>query len=72
MEVGMTANDVEIYFGSANKVADFFGITREAFYQWKKRPGGLIPKSRALEAACRTGGKLKFDPSFYKQVTKAI
>ncbi|MEM7986145.1 cell division protein, partial [Morganella morganii] len=44
----MTANDVEIYFGSANKVDDFFGITREAFYQWKKRPGGLIPKSRAL------------------------
>lgn len=41
----MTANDVEIYFGSANKVADFFGITREAFYQWKKRPGGLILKA---------------------------
>ncbi|MEM8385037.1 Cro/CI family transcriptional regulator [Morganella morganii] len=68
----MTTNEVESYFGDANKVADFFGITPEAFYQWKKRPGGLIPKSRAFEAACRTDGKLKFDPALYKQGTKTI
>ncbi|EKK5571200.1 Cro/CI family transcriptional regulator [Morganella morganii] len=68
----MTTSEVESYFGDANKVADFFGITPEAFYQWKKRPGGLIPKSRAFEAACRTDGKLKFDPILYKQGTKTL
>ncbi|EGT3623970.1 cell division protein [Morganella morganii] len=62
----MTTNDVETYFGDASKVADFFGITPEAFYQWKKRPGGLIPKSRAFEAACRTDGKLKYNPALYQ------
>lgn len=67
----MTTNDVESYFGDAGKVADFFGITPEAFYQWKKRPGGLIPKGRAFEAACRTDGKLKFNPTLYRQGTKS-
>ncbi|ENN8377984.1 Cro/CI family transcriptional regulator [Providencia alcalifaciens] len=62
----MTTDQVEQYFGSAIKTADFFGISPEAFYQWKKRPKQLIPKNRAIEADYRTKGKLKFDPLLYK------
>ena len=61
----MTTNDLEKYFGTPNKAAAFFCVSPEAFYQWRKRPGGLIPKGRAAEAAFRTKGKLKFDPSLY-------
>ncbi|WP_393969285.1 Cro/CI family transcriptional regulator [Kluyvera intermedia] len=61
----MTTDDIEKYFGSAEKVADFFGITSEAVYQWRNRPGRLIPKGRAAEAAYRTDGKLTFCPEVY-------
>ncbi|WP_336844321.1 Cro/CI family transcriptional regulator [Providencia rettgeri] len=61
----MTTNQVEQYFGSGTKAADFFGISPEAFYQWKKRPNQLIPKGRAIEADYRTKGGLKFDPALY-------
>ena len=54
----MTTDDVEKYFGNAEKVAEFFGISSEAVYQWRNRPGRLIPKGRAAEAAYRTDGKL--------------
>ena len=47
----MTTDDIESYFGSIEKVAAFFGITTEAVYQWRNRPGQLIPKGRAAEAA---------------------
>ncbi len=40
----MTTDDIESYFGSIEKVAAFFGITTEAVYQWRNRPGQLIPK----------------------------
>lgn len=57
----MTTDDIENYFGSIEKVAAFFGITTEAVYQWRNRPGQLIPKGRAAEAAYRTcGGCLLF------------
>ncbi|HAL6760934.1 Cro/CI family transcriptional regulator, partial [Escherichia coli] len=54
----MTTDDIESYFGSIEKVAAFFGITTEAVYQWRNRPGQLIPKGRAAEAAYRTCGRL--------------
>lgn len=63
----MTTTDLEKYFGSPNQAAAFFSVSPEAFYQWKKRPGGLIPKGRAAEAAYRTNGELKFDPCLYEK-----
>ncbi|EIY5121394.1 Cro/CI family transcriptional regulator [Klebsiella variicola subsp. variicola] len=68
----MTTDDVEKYFGNAEKVAEFFGITSEAVYQWRNRPGRLIPKGRAAEAAYRTDGKLVFSPELYKKSTCSI
>ncbi|EKM0532663.1 Cro/CI family transcriptional regulator [Cronobacter turicensis] len=61
----MTTTELEQYFGSPNKAAEFFGVSPEAFYQWRARPGQLIPKGRAAEAAARTKGKLKYDASLY-------
>ncbi|MBN3344877.1 cell division protein [Pectobacterium brasiliense] len=63
----MTTTEIEGYFGSAEKVAQFFGITSEAVYQWRTRPGKLIPKGRAAEAAYRTNGALKYNPAIYQQ-----
>lgn len=63
----MTTDDIETYFGNAEKVAVFFGITSEAVYQWRNRPGRLIPKGRAAEAAFRTHGKLAFHPELYEK-----
>ncbi len=40
----MTTDEIEKHFGSTEKVAEFFGITSEAVYQWRNRPGRLIPK----------------------------
>ena len=65
----MTTSDLEKFFGMPNKAAAFFNVSPEAFYQWRKRPGGLIPKGRAAEAAFRTKGKLKFQPSLYDKPT---
>ena len=42
----MTTDDIESYFGSIEKVAAFFGITTEAVYQWRNRPGQLPGFSR--------------------------
>jgi len=67
----MTTNDLESYFGEPNKVAEFFGISPEAFYLWRKRPGQLIPKGRAAEAAYRTKGKLTYDPTLYEKTNTA-
>ncbi|MGZ0749855.1 Cro/CI family transcriptional regulator [Kluyvera sichuanensis] len=67
----MTTDDIEKHFGSTEKVADFFGITSEAVYQWRNRPGRLIPKGRAAEAAYRTNGRLKYDASLYQKSTKS-
>ncbi|HBZ3503231.1 TPA: cell division protein, partial [Klebsiella pneumoniae] len=47
----------------------FFGITSEAVYQWRNRPGRLIPKGRAAEAAYRTAGELEFNPERYGKNT---
>jgi len=66
----MTTDNIEKYFGSIEKVAVFFGITSEAVYQWRNRPGRLIPKGRAAEAAYRTDGKLRYDASLYQKSTK--
>ncbi|MFP1762423.1 Cro/CI family transcriptional regulator [Lonsdalea quercina] len=65
----MTTTELEQYFGTPNKAAAFFGVSPEAFYQWRKRPGKLIPKGRAAEAAYRTKGKLKYEPSLYVKPT---
>jgi hypothetical protein len=46
-----------------------FGITSEAVYQWRNRPGRLIPKGRAAEAAYRTAGELEFNPERYGKNT---
>lgn len=67
----MTTDDIEKHFGSTEKVADFFGITSEAVYQWRNRPGRLIPKGRAAEAAYRTNGRLKYDINLYQKSTKS-
>lgn len=40
----MTTTELETFFGTPNKAADFFGVSPEAFYQWRKRPGSLILK----------------------------
>ena len=64
----MTTDDVEKYFGNAEKVAEFFGISSEAVYQWRNRPGRLIPKGRAAEAAYRADGKLVFQPEMYSKL----
>ncbi|EHW1829262.1 cell division protein [Salmonella enterica subsp. arizonae serovar 40:z36:-] len=67
----MTTDDIENYFGSTEKVAEFFGITSEAVYQWRNRTGRLIPKGRAAEAAYRTGGQLVFHPDLYEKHSEA-
>lgn len=67
----MTTDDIEKHFGSAEKVAAFFGITSEAVYQWRNRPGKLIPKGRAAEAAYRTKGKLQFKAELYDKAITA-
>ncbi|RSK70415.1 cell division protein [Enterobacter huaxiensis] len=67
----MTTDEVEKFFGSTEKVAVFFGITSEAVYQWRNRPGRLIPKGRAAEAAYRTEGKLPFRPELYGKSNEA-
>ena len=61
----MTTTELEKYFGTPIKAAEFFNVSPEAFYQWRKRPGGLIPKGRAAEAAYRTSGELQFRPELY-------
>lgn len=38
------------HFGGVEKVAEFFGITRQAVYQWGDGP---IPRERALELMVR-------------------
>ncbi|QRG80915.1 Cro/CI family transcriptional regulator [Citrobacter sp. R56] len=68
----MTTEEIENYFGSAEKVAAFFGITSEAVYQWRNRPGRLIPKGRAAEAAYRTDGKLSFRPALYEKPSESL
>ncbi|HFK7184685.1 TPA: Cro/CI family transcriptional regulator [Serratia odorifera] len=65
----MTTTELEEFFGTPNKAAEFFGLSPEAFYQWRKRPGGLIPKGRAAEAALRTNGELTYRPELYKKST---
>ncbi|HHR6399545.1 Cro/CI family transcriptional regulator [Providencia alcalifaciens] len=66
----MTTEQIEKFFGNTNKIAEFFCISPEAFYQWKKRPNQLIPKNRAIEADYRTQGQLKFNPKLYEENTK--
>lgn len=67
----MTTTDLETFFGTPKEAAAFFGLSPESFYQWRKRPGQLIPKGRAAEASLRTGGALKFDPKLYEAKHKA-
>ena len=57
----MTTDEIEQHFGSTEKVAEFFGITSEAVYQWRNRP--------AAEAAYRTAGELEFNPERYGKNT---
>lgn len=61
----MRVDEIISFFGTAQKAADFYGITREAIYIWRKRPGELIPRGRAAEAAAFSRGKLVFNSSLY-------
>lgn len=65
----MTVDDVVAHFGSVVKTAEFFNLSPEAVYQWKKRPGELIPKSRAMELSLRLGGEFIFDPKTYSKTS---
>ncbi|MDE9455278.1 Cro/Cl family transcriptional regulator [Xenorhabdus bovienii] len=64
----MTVNEIVCHFGTIKKTAKFYGVTPEAVSMWKRRAGGLIPKSRALEAELRTNGKLKYRADLYEKV----
>lgn len=63
----MCVDELVQFFGSVQRVADFYGITREAIYMWRKRPGEIVPKGRAAEAAAYSKGKLSFNPKLYKK-----
>ncbi|HFP0033348.1 TPA: Cro/CI family transcriptional regulator [Escherichia coli] len=63
----MRVDELVHFFGSVQRVADFYGITREAIYMWRKRPGEIVPKGRAAEAAAYSKGKLSLNPELYKK-----
>ncbi|EMW0623299.1 cell division protein [Escherichia coli] len=63
----MRVDELVQFFGSVQRVADFYGITREAIYMWRKRPGEIVPKGRAAEAAAYSKGKLSLNPEPYKK-----
>ncbi|EIH3950879.1 cell division protein [Escherichia coli] len=63
----MRVDELVQFFGSVQRVADFYGITREAIYMWRKRPGEIVPKGRAAEAAAYSTGKLSLNPELYKK-----
>ncbi|CTW84530.1 Cro/CI family transcriptional regulator [Escherichia coli] len=63
----MRVDELVQFFGSVQRVADFYGITREAIYMWRKRPGEIVPKGRAAEAAAYSKGKLSLNPERYKK-----
>ncbi|EEC8271362.1 cell division protein [Escherichia coli] len=63
----MRVDELVQFFGSVQRVADFYGITREAIYMWRKRPGEIVPKGRAAEAAAYSKGKLSLNPEIYKK-----
>ena len=63
----MRVDELVQFFGSVQRVADFYGITREAIYMWRKRPGEIVPKGRAAEAAAYSKGKLSLNPELYKK-----
>ncbi|HBK2964318.1 TPA: cell division protein [Escherichia coli] len=63
----MRVDELVQFFGSVQMVADFYGITREAIYMWRKRPGEIVPKGRAAEAAAYSKGKLSLNPELYKK-----
>lgn len=44
--MNITKQEVIAHFGSAEKAASYFAISRQAIYQW---PDGLIPRERQLE-----------------------
>ena len=61
----MRVDELVQFFGSVQRVADFYGVTREAIYMWRKRPGEIVPKGRAAEAYSK--GKLSLNPELYKK-----
>lgn len=63
----MRVDELVQFFGSVQRVADFYGITREAIYMWRKRPGEIVPKGRAAEAAAYSKGKLSLNQELYKK-----
>ncbi|EFH8367435.1 TPA: cell division protein [Escherichia coli] len=63
----MRVDELVQFFGSVQRVADFYGVTREAIYMWRKRPGEIVPKGRAAEAAAYSKGKLSLNPELYKK-----
>ncbi|ALL93181.1 TPA: Cro/CI family transcriptional regulator [Escherichia coli] len=63
----MRVDELVQFFGSVQRVADFYGVTREAIYMWRKRPGEIVPKGRAAEAVAYSKGKLSLNPELYKK-----
>jgi hypothetical protein len=61
----MTVDELITHFGSVTKAAEFFHVSPEAIYQWRKRPGQLIPEGRAAQAAFSSSGELKYNPQLY-------
>ena len=60
----MTTDEIEQHFGSTEKVAEFFGITSEAVYQWRNRPGRLIHRREDLAVGIEPEWKVDKQPAW--------
>ena len=58
----MFKSDAIAYFGTQQKIADAFGITKGSVSQW----GDVVPELRAHQIEKMTKGKLKFNPLAYQ------
>jgi hypothetical protein len=66
----MTTDDVEKYFGNAEKVAEFFGITSEAVYQWRNRQA-LNPQRQGGGGSIPHGREAGFPSGLYQKSTQS-
>lgn len=60
----MKREDLVKHFGSVRAVADAFGVTISAVYQWDE---ARVPERIAYKAQFLTGGKLQVDPAEYRR-----
>jgi hypothetical protein len=61
----MYKNDVIKYYGSGVEVAAALKISSASVSQWSD----VIPEKQALHLERKTNGKLKYEASFYEQVS---